>query len=240
MRELKKPLAAAGIVCVAFAVSLLSTWLSAVIEDEPDPLPERTHVPPDNAGYRQIDWDSLPDAVVAWIEVPGANIDEPIVQATSDDPNAYLYVDALGQGAYGTPYIDCECKIDSRFVVVYGHHMSDGSVFADFASFIDEGYAREHDEIIVFKRNGEVLNLHPVSVDIVNATWESLVIDQKADFSETVAGSDLIIRESTEEGQLFAFITCSYQRGNSRTVVYVQDRVERNLQSRSNFFKSAV
>ena len=57
---------------------------------------------------RQIDWDSLPDEIIAWVEVPGTNIDEPIVQATPDAPNAYLYRDALGQGAYGTPYIDCE------------------------------------------------------------------------------------------------------------------------------------
>ncbi len=223
MRKLKKPLAAAGIVCVALFVSLLSTWLSAVIEDEPDPLPENTHATPDDEGCRQIDWGSLPDAVVAWVEVPGTNIDEPIVQATSDDPNAYLYIDALGQGAYGTPYVDCECTIDSRFVVVYGHHMSDGSTFADFANFIDEAYAREHGEITVYKRNGEVLNLHSVAVDIVNASRESLVVDQEADFKEIVSGSNLLLDDPAGCGQLFAFCTCSYQTTNSRTILFACD-----------------
>lgn len=52
---------------------------------------------------RQIDWDSLPAEVVAWVEVPGTGIDEPIVQATPDSPNAYLYRDVFGQGANGTP-----------------------------------------------------------------------------------------------------------------------------------------
>ncbi len=112
--------------------------------------------------------------------------------------------DVMGQGAYGTPYIDCECSIDSRFVMVYGHHMSDGSAFAPFASYIDAGFAREHARIIVYRRTGETLELKPIAVDVVNASQERLVIDE----------------EPCEEGQLFAFTTCSYQTRNSRTTVY--------------------
>ena len=128
--------------------------------------------------------------------------------------------DVMGQGAYGTPYIDCECSIDSRFVMVYGHHMSDGSAFAPFASYIDAGFAREHARIIVYRRTGETLELKPIAVDVVNASQERLVIDQKGDFREIVKRSGLILEEPCEEGQLFAFTTCSYQTWNSRTIVY--------------------
>lgn len=152
--------------------------------------------------------------------MPGAGIDEPIVQASPDAPNAYLYEDAMGQGAYGTPYVDCECTIDSRFVMVYGHHMSDGSAFAPFANFIDEAFARDHARIIVYKRSGEPLELHPVAVDVVNASRERLVIDQEGDFGEIVGSSDLILEDPVEDGRLFAFATCSYQTRNSRTIVY--------------------
>ena len=108
--------------------------------------------------------------------------------------------------------------------MVYGHNMSDGSVFADFASYIDEGYAQEHDEIIVYKRSGEVLNLHPVAVDIVNASRESLTIDLEADFASHLSSVDLNLTEANNEGKLFAFTTCSYQARNSRTVVYAQQK----------------
>ena len=168
---------------------------------------------------RQIDWDALPEEVVAWVEVPGTSIDEPIAQATADCPDRYLYEDALEGGAYGTPYIDWECSVDSRFVMVYGHHMSDGSVFADFARFIDAGYANGHDRIIVYKRSGEVLNLHPAAVDVVNASCESLVIDQEADFRGLVDEADLKLMGPAEGDQLFAFATCSYQTADSRTIV---------------------
>lgn len=221
MNKLKKPLAIASLISVAVITALLATWLSAIVEGGLDPVgPAPIHAEED--GSRTIDWDSLPESVVAWVEVPGTNIDEPIVQATLDAPNSYLYVDALGQGAYGTPYIDCDCTIDSRFVMVYGHHMSDGTAFADFASFIDEAFAREHDEIIVYKRSGDVLDLRPIAIDVMNASRESLVIDQESDFAEIVSGSDVLIREPEENEQLFAFTTCSYQTRNSRTKVYAQ------------------
>lgn len=219
MRNIKKPLALASLICTALLTALLATWLSAIVvsEDTTAPAPP---VSEDGKGQRRIDWDSLPESVVAWVEVPGTGIDEPVAQATPDAPQHYLHVDALGRGAYGTPYVDCDCTIESRFVMVYGHHMSDGSAFADFANFIDPGYASEHSEIIVYKRSGEVLYLHPIAVDIVNASREALVIDQEADFGEIVIASDLLIAEPSGGHQLWAFTTCSYQTRNSRTTVY--------------------
>lgn len=220
MKKMKRPLGIVAILCVAIATSVLATWLSTIVEEDPLGMEIIEHQ--DAMASRTINWNSLPEEVIAWVEVPGTSIDEPIVQASKDSPNAYLHVDAMGQGAYGTPYVDWECSIDSRFVMMYGHHMSDGSAFADFASYIDEGFAREHDRIIVYKRTGEVLELEPVAVDVINASRETLVIDQKCDFKEIVEGSDLILSEPNDDNQLFAFTTCSYQTRNSRTIVYCE------------------
>ncbi len=207
-------------ILLSIAFAAFVTYLTTPEEDRPDIIELAESFDADGEQERTIDWDSLPSEVIAWVEVPGTSIDEPIVQATPDEPNAYLYEDVLERGAYGTPYIDCECTLESPFVMIYGHHMSDGSAFADFASFVDETYAREHDEIIFYKRTGEMLELHPVAVDIVNASRENLVIDQMADYKEIVSGSDLLIRGPGEDDQLFAFTTCSYQTKNSRTIVF--------------------
>ena len=82
---------------------------------------------------RGIDWDSLSQEIVAWVEVPNTNISQPVAKADKRNPSAYLFLDALGQGGYGTPYIDADCTEESLLVPIYGHNMSDGSVFADFA-----------------------------------------------------------------------------------------------------------
>lgn len=109
-----------------------------------------------------------------------------------------------------------------RFIIIYGHHMSDRTAFAEFADFIDEDFAREHSHIIVYKRSGQTLELEACAVYVVNASRESLVIEQESLLSDIAAGTDLILREPGSEGQLFAFTACSYQTRNSRTVIYAK------------------
>ena len=170
MKSVRRVARAISVVMVAVIAALAVTVICASEEDRIELTQIVENLNNEEEPGRQIDWDSLPQEVIAWVEVPGTNIDEPIVQATPDVPNAYLHKDALGQGAYGTPYIDCECSVDSRFVMVYGHHMSDGSVFADFARFSNEDYAREHNRIILYERDGETVELWVCAVDIVNAS----------------------------------------------------------------------
>lgn len=220
MKRIRKAARITSVIVAAILTALAVTVLCAPEEDRIALTEALDSLSDQEEPGRQIDWDSLPAEIVAWVEVPGTGIDEPIVQATPDSPNVYLYRDVFGKGAYGTPYIDSDCSIDSRLVVVYGHHMSDGTAFAEFADFIDEGFARKHSRIIVYKRSGETLELEACAVDIVNASRESLVIDQEATFGVMTSGSDLRLAEPPVGGQLFMFATCSYQTRNSRTVVY--------------------
>ena len=220
MERIRKAAKATSIIIIAILTALTLTILCASEEERIEIAEMVNNLSDQEEPERQIDWDSLPAEVVAWVEVPGTSIDEPIAQAMPDVPNAYLYRDVFGQGAYGTPYIDCECTIDSRFVMVYGHHMSDGTAFAEFADFIDEGFAREHSRIIVYKRSGDTLELVVCAVDIVNASRERLVIDQEEGLEEIIGTPDLQLADTSDASQLFAFTTCSYQTRNSRTVVY--------------------
>ena len=220
MKRIRKAAKATSVIIIAILTALTLTILCASEEERIEIAETVDNLSDQEEPERQIDWDSLPAEVVAWVEVPGTSIDEPIAQAMPDVPNAYLYRDVFGQGAYGTPYIDCECTIDSRFVMVYGHHMSDGTAFAEFADFIDEGFAREHSRIIVYKRSGDTLELMVCAVDIVNASRERLVIDQEEGLEEIIGTPDLQLADTSDASQLSAFTTCSYQTRNSRTVVY--------------------
>ncbi len=223
MKRIRKAARATSVIVAAILTALVITVLCTPEEDCIALIEMMVGLSDQKEISRYIDWDSLPEEVIAWVEVPGTNIDEPIVQASPESPNAYLYKDVFNQGGYGTPYIDYECSIDSRFVMVYGHHMSDGTTFAEFADFIDEGFARDHDRIIVYRRSGETLELAACAVDVVSASQERLVIDQEEDFDQMVAWSDLQLLDVSETGQLFAFATCSYQSRNSRTIVYALD-----------------
>lgn len=196
-------------------------------------FPENAPVAVSDEGDRAIDWATLPEEVVAWVEVPGTSIDEPIAQATADAPNRYLHADALGRGAYGTPYLDWECSPDSPFSIVYGHHMDDGSVFADFARYSDRGYAEGHRGIRVSTRvDDRVHELRVMAVDVVDADEERVRAsfgsdgERAAYLNVRLSSSDLVLEEADlSDSKVWAFATCSYQTSNSRTVVYaIEDR----------------
>lgn len=219
-KKLKRVLAGIELLLIALAFAALVVWATSEEEGNGTMMFENLSQEQQD-DRRVIDWGSLPDSVIAWIEVPGTNIDEPIVQASKDSPNAYLYLDALEQGNYGTPYIDCDCTLQSPFVMVYGHHMSDGSVFADFASYSNETYACEHQKVLLYTREYGDMELEVFAVDVLNASNTKLKIEgMTADTITTSA--DLIINKPEGPTQVFAFATCSYQTWNSRTVVYAR------------------
>lgn len=230
MHDMRKLIFPLGGLVLMVTVALILTRMTAPPDDMvgiPDWASDHIGREQTSGDVRQIDWDSMPGEVIAWVEVPGTDIDEPIVQAAADCPDRYLHDDVFGEGGYGTPYIDCDCSLEGPLTIVYGHHMSDGSVFADFADFSDAGYAGEHRTIYLYTRaDGQRHELQCIAVNVIDASCESLQTrfkDEKA-FDGYVAAclgeSEVTLEKPDSISHLFAFATCSYETRNSRTVVY--------------------
>ena len=214
-----------GLVLAALAVAALCTWIATDDSDKAEiaePLEGAVSGESEHEEPRGIDWDSLSREVVAWVEVPNTNISQPIAKADKQNPNAYLYLDALGQGGFGTPYIDADCTDGSLLVPIYGHNMSDGGVFANFAKYSEEDYARSHSRIFLHTRDGGTYELSVIAVDVVDASAETVCpsFDDPSAIAEWIGKSDLVLLEYDGSSKVFAFATCSYQTANSRTVVY--------------------
>ena len=225
MKKLKKIAETLGLVLAALAVAALCTWIAADDNDkagivqslEGDVSEESEHEEP-----LEIDWDSLSQEIVAWVEVPNTSISQPVAKADKQNPNAYLFLDALDQGGYGTPYIDADCTGGSLLVPIYGHNMSDGGVFADFAKYSDEDYARSYSRIFLHTRDGGTYELSVIAVDVVDASAETVCpsFDDPGAIAEWIGKSDLVLLEYDRSSKVIVFTTCSYQTINSRTVVY--------------------
>ena len=81
-----------------------------------------------------VDWDGLKavnDDVVAWLQVPGTQINYPVYQA--EDNDRYLRHTVTGEYSVGGQlFNDCECTkpgMVDHLTLTYGHHMFDGSMF---------------------------------------------------------------------------------------------------------------
>lgn len=84
--------------------------------------------------------------MVGWIQIEGTSIDYPVMQ-TPADPNYYLkhnfeksYTD------YGCPFMqaDCDVQAPSDNLIIYGHNMKDGSMFADLAKYGSKDFWQAH------------------------------------------------------------------------------------------------
>ena len=82
---------------------------------------------------------------VGWINIDGTNINYPVMQ-TIDNPNYYLKRGFEKQYSnYGVPYVQENCALGiSDNIVIYGHHMKNGSMFADLCKYERAEFYREH------------------------------------------------------------------------------------------------
>lgn len=90
--------------------------------------------------------------IYAWIEIPGTQVNYPLVRHPSDDD---YYLDHTIEGAEGYPgalYTQrCDAADFSDFnTVIYGHNMKDGSMFGSLKEYRDPEYLSEHREILIY------------------------------------------------------------------------------------------
>lgn len=224
---------------LSIAVALLAVMTLAVLPQS-DRNPYEVHeVPAAVEGAAEdereaeggIDWDALPASVVAWVRVPGTTVDYPIVQGRPESPDFYLAHDAGGErSAWGAPYIDAGCAqgVDSPLVIVYGHHMSDGTMFAPLAQYSSRGFAEGHRTIRVYTRE-KAIELEVFAVDVVDASSEGKrtnfadAAELGAYLGDKLSRCEVVLEEPKDVAQAWAFVTCSYQTSNSRTVVYAKE-----------------
>lgn len=191
---------------------------------------------PEGVDWPAIDWNALlaanPD-VRAWVTVPGTRVDYAVVQAHSDDPQRYLHCDLYGNSSfYGAPYVDCACEdfggLDGRAPIVYGHHLINGTMFSDFAKYSDRAYAEDHRQILLMTPE-ENRELRVVAANVVDADYETIETgfgnapDLNAYFARKLAESEVVLEVPERAQRVYAFVCCSYQTDNSRTIVYAVD-----------------
>lgn len=108
--------------------------------------------------------------------------------------------------------------------------MFDGTLFAPLAQCSSRGCAEGHCAIRVFTRE-KAIELELFVVGVVGASAEGKrtdfadVAELDAHLGDKLSRLEVVFDESANLTQAWAFVTCSYQPSNSRTVVYATDSV---------------
>ena len=92
--------------------------------------------------------------IVAWVEVPGTDVDYPILQSKPEmEEDFYLEHNLDGSGGYpGCIYIQKSNSADfcDAVTVVYGHNMKNGSMFSSLHRYEDRDFFDEHPNFSIY------------------------------------------------------------------------------------------
>ena len=123
------------------------------------------------------------DDFIAWIRIPGTNVDYPVVW--TDDADHYLHHTFTGkQGAAGTLFslMKTDYSIPSRNIAIYGHHLkSTGEkMFTSLMRYKDADFYAGHETVLLdtLYESGSyrifaVLNFHSGEWEASQADFES-------------------------------------------------------------------
>ena len=113
-------------------------------DDHGTPKKEVSRLPTDGSEGVISDFSQLlkanPDTV-GWINVPNTIIDFVVVKPQDGvDSEYYLHRDFYGNySKYGTVFMDRRSSLDAKNMIIHGHHMQDGRMFANLAKYVERG-----------------------------------------------------------------------------------------------------
>ncbi len=135
--------------------------------------------------------EEYPD-IKGWISIPGTCVDYPVLQSSAGEPEYYLRRTYKGERrTAGSIFFQWDCSPESRNLVVYGHNMSDGTMFAVLQKMADEAFRTEHSKILLQTSDGlrEYRIAAVLKTDIQKLSFNRTEFADDADFLSFQKGS---------------------------------------------------
>lgn len=210
-------------------------------EEEPEPEPVLETVP------QKIDFQGLwainPDAY-AFIEIPGTQVNYPVMQSSTQEDDYYLNVTFEGVAALpGSIYsrmINAK-DFSDPITVIYGHDMLDGSYFGDLKNYIDRGFFDTYRDMFIYlpDRQLEYKIIAEVVHDdtVISATHDYKDPNSVVTFIQELQGiqeaqnqfaEDMTV---TPEDRLVTLSTCIGDRPNNRRLIVAKLVKEKLVES---------
>lgn len=169
--------------------------------------------------------------LVGWVYVPGTEINYPVMQ-TLEEPEFYLdHNFDREKSTYGVPFVDgnCNLKNEGCNVIVYGHHMKDGSMFADLMNYTEQSFYESHSKIqfdtLSERAEYQILGAMMVpAVESESEFYSDILASDENQYQEFI--KEVKKRSLYETGvevkagdKLLTLITCEYSSPEGRMVV---------------------
>ena len=172
--------------------------------------------------------------LVGWIRIPGTKINYPVMQ-NKEDMEYYLHRDFNGnEDVNGLPFLDARCDVNkpTTNLLIYGHSMNSGAMFAGLADYKDYGFYQEHKKIYfdTMQERGEyeivaVFQSRVAYVDEVAFRYYNFIqADTQEEFNSFMSAVEQLAyydtgNEAVFGDQLLTLSTCDKEITDGRLVV---------------------
>ena len=169
---------------------------------------------------------AMNDDFVGWLCIPETDINYPVMH-TPDDPEKYLRRNFQGEySESGVPFLDFRCSLNSDNLIIYGHNMMNGTMFAALQGYVQEDFCMAH-PVVEFQTADGCVEYRVFAVTWVksNDDWYKFVsADAAEDFNsavDKVMGKALFSISSAPEygSQILTLSTCYDSVHNGRLLV---------------------
>lgn len=170
--------------------------------------------------------------MAGWLRIEDTPINYPVMY-TPDNPDYYLkHSFSKAYSVYGVPYIaeHCNPSEPSDNVIIYGHHMNNGSMFAGLLKYEDKAFYKQHKRIHfdTLTETGEYEVLAVFKTTVYDDTGFPYYLFSDAETEEEFTNYVKQCKEmslydtgtTAEYGdKLLTLSTCEYSNTNGRFVV---------------------
>lgn len=170
--------------------------------------------------------------MVGWLSIENTELNYPVMQQANNNDFYLNHNFDKAKQSGGLPTLDYECDIQkpSDNVVIYGHNMRNGSVFATLTKYKKEGFWEEHSTIVLDTlyehREYQIMSVFNTKVGSTKEFKyhhfvETFAEEEFAAYVSMV--KELSLYETGVDAQfgdnLLTLSTCSYGTSNERFVV---------------------
>lgn len=178
--------------------------------------------------------------LMGWLAVPGTDIDYPVMY-TPEEPEYYLRRNFEKKYSIkGTLFIDGKCVLDPRSnnIIIHGHNMRDGSMFADLLLYEKKDFWQNHSQLeFYFFGEKQIYDIIAAfRTEVYNDTLE-FKYNEPTDFQYKIQFEDYIKKAkeaalyetgltARHDDYLLTLSTCAYHTRHGRFVVLARERKE--------------
>ena len=163
---------------------------------------------------------------IGWLSIPGTMLDYPVMH-TPEAPLKYLRRDFFGNRSQsGVPFLDWRCNLTDDNLIIYGHNMKSGTMFAGITAYTDDAYRKSHPVIEFETEQGCVVYTIFAVVRLRKTDWWYSFLRTEDEDSFCRAVTDIQSRALYDTGitpshgqQMLTLSTCYGSHDDDRLVV---------------------